>query len=122
MGFAFSFLLGQDVQGDLFTFRPWRKHLRQKPSDVTSDFRVSFAFEHIVDSIPALLYLATGCDKRCLTRLRLIAVATHIRTKLLLDVGRRLPLIRAKNAICFGNSRLAAYRALGCIRRDTLFA
>jgi hypothetical protein len=28
MGFAFRFLLGQDVQGDLFTFGPCRMHLR----------------------------------------------------------------------------------------------
>ncbi len=93
MGFAFSFLLGQNVQGDLFTFGPWRMHLRHKPADVPSDVRVSFAFEHIVNGIPALLYLATGCDKLRPTRLRLIAVATNICIELRLDVGGRLPFI-----------------------------
>ena len=104
MGFAFRFLLGQDVKGDLFTFGPGWMHLRQKPEDVTSDVRVSFAFEHIVNDMPALLHLATGRDKRHLTRLRLIAIATNIRTKLRLHVGGRVALMRAKNAICFWNS------------------
>jgi hypothetical protein len=90
MGFAFSFLLGQDVQGDLCTFGPWRMHLRQKPADVPGDFRVSFAFEHIVDGIPALLYLATGCDKRRPARLRLIAVVTNIRPASLVRASIRL--------------------------------
>ncbi len=64
---------------------------------------MSFAFEHIVNDIPALLHLATGCDKRHLARLGLIAVATNVRIKLRLDVGGRVALIRAKNAICFWN-------------------
>jgi hypothetical protein len=33
--------------------------LRQESADVPSDFRVSLAFEHIVNGIPALLHLAT---------------------------------------------------------------
>jgi hypothetical protein len=49
MGFAFRLLLGQDVQGDLFTFGPGCMHLRQEPADVPSDFRVSFTFEHIMN-------------------------------------------------------------------------
>ena|ERR1700693_1425895 len=80
------------------------KHLRQEPADVQSDFRVSFAFEHIMNGIPALLHLAAGRDKGHLTRLRLIAVAMNIRIKLRLDVGGRVALIRAKNATCFRNS------------------
>jgi hypothetical protein len=52
----------------------------------------------------------------------LIAVATNIRIELRLDVGGRVALIRAKNAIGFWDSRLAAHRALGCVRGDTLFA
>jgi hypothetical protein len=70
MGFAFRFLLGQDVQGNFFTFGPWRMHLRQKSLDVTSDFRMSFAFEHIVNGIPALLYLATGSPSAASTPAR----------------------------------------------------
>ena len=103
MSFAFRFLLSQDVQGDLVGFGPGRMHLRQEPSDVASDFRVSFAFEHIVNDIPALLHFATGCDEGRLTRLRLIAVATNIRLELRLDVGGRVALGRAKNAICLWN-------------------
>jgi hypothetical protein len=50
---------------DLRTERPLldiarRMHLRQKLADVPGDFRVSFAFEHIVDGIPALLEMAHG--------------------------------------------------------------
>ncbi len=104
MAFAFRLLLGQDVEGDLFTCGPGWMHLRQEPADVPSDFRVSFAFEHIVNGIPALLHLATGCDKPRLTRLRLIAVATNLRIKRRLDVGGRVALIRAKNATCSWNS------------------
>ena len=104
MAFAFPLLFGQGVQGDLFTFGPGRKHLRQEPADVPSDVRVSFAVEHIMNGIPALLHLATGRDKGRLTRLRLIAVAKNIRIKLRLDVGGRVALIRAKNATCFWNS------------------
>ena len=88
----------------LLALSQWRLHLRQEPADVPGDVRVSFAFEHIVNEIPALLYLATGCDKPRLARLRLIAVATNIRIKLRLDVGGRVALIRAKNATCFWNS------------------
>jgi hypothetical protein len=122
MGFAFRFLLGPDVQGDLFTFGPGWMHLRQESADVTSDFGTSFAFEHIVNDIPALLHFATGCDEGGLSRLRLIAVATNIRIELRVDIGGRVALVRAKNAICLWNSRLAAHRALGGIRRDALFA
>jgi hypothetical protein len=88
----------------LLGLRQWRMHLRQEPADITSDFRVSFAFEDIVNDIPALLHFATGCDESRLTRLRLIAVATNIRSKLRLDVGGRVALIRAKNVICLWNS------------------
>src|ERR1700733_4469776 len=104
MAFAFRLLLSQDVQGDLFTFGPGRLHLRQEPADVPSDFRVSFAVEHIMNGIPAFLPLAAGCDKPRFTRLRLIAVAKNIRIKLRLDVGGRVARIRAKNASCFWNS------------------
>jgi hypothetical protein len=72
MSFAFRFLLGQDVQGNLFAFGPGRVHLRQKPADVTSDIRVSVALEHIVNGIPALLHCAASCDKLRLSRLRLM--------------------------------------------------
>ena len=87
------FLLGQDVQGDLLTFGPGRRHLRQEPSDIPSHFRVSIAFEHIVNDVPALLHCAAGCDERRLTRLRLIAVAMNIRIELRLDVGGRVALL-----------------------------
>ena len=78
--------------------------MRQKPADVASDVRVSFAFKCIVDDIPALLHLAAGCDKLRPSRLRLIAVATNIRIKPLLDIGGRIPLVRAKCTVCFWNS------------------
>ena len=104
MAFAFWILLGEDVQGDLLTFGPGWMHLRQQPADVPSDVRVSFAFEHIMNGIPALLHLATGRDKGRLTRLRLIAVAMNVRIKSRLDVGGRVALIRAKNTVCFWNS------------------
>ena len=90
---ALCVLLSDGVHRNLLALSQWGIHLRQKPSNVTSDFWVSFAFEHIVNGIPALLYLATGCDKLRPTRLRLNAVATNICIELRLDVGGRLPFI-----------------------------
>jgi hypothetical protein len=119
MGVAVYFLLCHVVQSDLFTFGPGLTHLRQKPPDVTSNFRVSFPFEQIVNGIPALLDLATGCDKLRLTRLRLSAITTNIFIEFLLNVGGPLPRVRPKNAICLCNSCLAAHRALGRVRGDT---
>jgi hypothetical protein len=63
IGFVFHLLLGEDVQDDLFPFGPGWMHLREEPADVPCDFRVSFAFERIMNGIPALLHLATGRDR-----------------------------------------------------------
>jgi len=87
MGPDLFFSLSIGVYRYLLGLRQWWMHLRQEPADVTSDFRASFAFEDIVNDIPALLHFATGCDEGRLTRLRLSAVATDIRCKLRLDVG-----------------------------------
>jgi len=78
--------------------------LREKSADITSNVQVSFAFEYIVNGIPALLHGATSCDKLRPSRLRLISVATNIRIKLLLGIGGRIPRVRAKNTVRFWNS------------------
>jgi hypothetical protein len=48
---------------------------------MSRDFRVPIAFERIMNGLPALLHLATGCNEDRLARLRLIAVAMNIRTQ-----------------------------------------
>src|SRR5271156_706953 len=110
MSLVLFLLLSGGVHRNLPALSQWGIHLREKTPDITSDFGVSGAFKCIVDGIPALLHCATGCDKRRLALFRLIAVATNVRVKLRLDVGGRVALNRAKNAICFWNSRLAAHR------------
>lgn len=78
--------------------------MREKSADITSNVQVSFAFEYIVNGIPALLHSATSCDKLRPSRLRLISVATNKRIKPLLDIGGRISLVRAKNTVCSWNS------------------
>jgi hypothetical protein len=85
---CFILLLSDGVQRDLLALSQWRLHLCQKPTHVTSDFRVSFLFECIVHGIPAMLDLAASCEKLRFARLGLASIAVDIRVKLRLDVGR----------------------------------
>ena len=87
-----------------------------------SDLRVSFAFEDVVNDVPTSLHFATGCNEGRFTRFRLIAGPTNVRGKFRLNVGGRVALIGAKDAVYLCNSRCATHGALCGVCRDALFA
>ena len=99
MSFAFRFLFGEDVEGDLLTFGPGWVHLRQEPARHERLPGV-LPLERIVHGVPAVLH---GDELRELrfSRLGLVSISMDIRVEPLLDIGRRLPLIGTKDAICF---------------------